>query len=389
MWQSQHDVAFVVAGATRDDLLNDLRTAVDGAIAEGETLAAFRTRFDAIVAQHNWSYRGGRDWRSRVIYQTNLRTSYAAGRYQQMQAVKATRPYWRYRHSDASVQPREHHLAWDGLVLHADDPWWQTHYPPNGWGCQCYIETLSARDLERLGKTGADPTPAVAAREWVDKHTGQVRQVPVGIDPGWAYSPGRTSTLGQAVQQRLAQSARQSSRLAARGVAHMLAGSRTLDELTEVWRDWRGQDGVTGGEALEIGALTPAVVDALTQRGIRPENAMVTITRRDFAHTVRDTKRRRGQSLDEADLNRLPVILAQPEAVLFDTQDPALLYVFSPAEARGGKGKVVIRVNYRDRLTFTGQLPKTLRTNSVRTAGYVAQGDLTQRRYEVLEGAVE
>ncbi|MYG13508.1 MAG: DUF935 family protein, partial [Gammaproteobacteria bacterium] len=88
IWQSQHDVAFVVAGAARDELLSDLRGAVDAAIADGETLASFRRRFDGIVAEHGWSHSGGRDWRTRIIYGTNLRSSYSAGRWEQMQAVK-------------------------------------------------------------------------------------------------------------------------------------------------------------------------------------------------------------------------------------------------------------------------------------------------------------
>ena len=99
---------------------------------------------------------GGRDWRTRVIYETNLRSSYAAGRYRQMKDVAERRPYWRYRHSDVSENPREEHLGWDGLVLRHDDPWWDTHYPANGWGCKCFVETLADRDLRRLGKSGPD-----------------------------------------------------------------------------------------------------------------------------------------------------------------------------------------------------------------------------------------
>ena len=192
LWQQQHDVAFVVAGAARDDLLADLRESVDAAIAEGETLASFRKRFDATVAKHGWDYNGGRDWRTRVIYGTNLRTSYAAGRYQQLQAVKSTRPYWRYRHSAASLEPRHKHLAWDGLVLPADDPWWNTHYPPNGWGCNCYVEALSLRDLERLGKDGPDRAPGLDEREVTVGQGPDARTVtvPDGIDPGFAYAPG-------------------------------------------------------------------------------------------------------------------------------------------------------------------------------------------------------
>lgn len=75
-----------------------LRQAVDKAIAGSATLADFRRQFDNIVARHGWDYQGGRDWRTRVIYQTNLSTSHDASRWQQMtdpDMLKA-RPYWRY-----------------------------------------------------------------------------------------------------------------------------------------------------------------------------------------------------------------------------------------------------------------------------------------------------
>ena len=82
--EGQHTRAFTVAGATKDALLADFRTAIDTAIAQGTTLDTFRKDFDTIVAKHGWSYNGTRGWRSRVIYDTNLSTAYAAGRWQQM-----------------------------------------------------------------------------------------------------------------------------------------------------------------------------------------------------------------------------------------------------------------------------------------------------------------
>ena len=42
LWQSQHDRAFMVAGATKADLLADLAKAVEKAIAEGTSLEEFR-----------------------------------------------------------------------------------------------------------------------------------------------------------------------------------------------------------------------------------------------------------------------------------------------------------------------------------------------------------
>lgn len=193
IWEAEHDRAFTVAGAMRRDLLEDFRKAVEKVIADGITLSQFRKEFDDIVAKHGWSYNGSPGWRSRVIYDTNLRTSYQAGRYRQMQEVKALRPYWRYVHSDAVEKPRPEHQAWHGLILPADDPWWRTHFPPNGWGCQCTVETLSADDLRALGKDAPDRAPEIVYEEKRVGVTGpnpRTVSVPKGIDPGFGYAPG-------------------------------------------------------------------------------------------------------------------------------------------------------------------------------------------------------
>lgn len=201
IWQQQHAKAFVIAGAMQDDLLADLQQAVAKGISGESTLAAFRQEFDAIVKKHGWSYNGGRNWRTRVIYDTNLRMAHAAGRYQQMQQVKRTRPYWQYQHSIAVENARQQHLAWHGLVLNADDPWWDIHYPPNGWGCQCYVRTLSKRDLERKGLT----VSKAPTTQWTEKTVGvrthpRTVKVANGVDAGFAYNPGKAA-WGQQLSQ--------------------------------------------------------------------------------------------------------------------------------------------------------------------------------------------
>ena len=191
IWEAKHDRAFVVAGAARDDLVEDLKGAVEAAIADGETLESFRRRFDDIVERHGWAYNGNRNWRTRVIYDTNLSTSYGAGRWAQATAASASRPFWRYRHSPASEHPRQDHLAWNGLVLPADDERWRTHWPPNGWGCKCYVETLSRRDMDRLS-LAVDNAPPMGWRDVVVGRGASRREVrvPAGIDPGFGYAPG-------------------------------------------------------------------------------------------------------------------------------------------------------------------------------------------------------
>lgn len=192
-----HDRAFVVAGVTSADLLADLHAAVLKGIEQGTTLAEFRRDFDALVERNGWvGWTGdgtaeGRAWRTEVIYSTNLRTSYAAGRWAQIQDVQATRPYLLYRHADGVLSPRPEHLAWDGLVLPVDDPFWQTHYPPNDWGCKCRVFAVSDQDLEKLGKAGPDRAPVPP---------GDTR----GIGRGWDYAPGASLQHLRATVERKA-----------------------------------------------------------------------------------------------------------------------------------------------------------------------------------------
>lgn len=192
--EGAHARAFVVAGAAKEDLLKDFRGVIDKAISKGTTIEEFRRDFDQIVQAHGWNYKGGRGWRTRVIYSTNITTAYAAGRYQQMTDPDVLRlqPYWEYRHSENVKEPREEHLAWDGLVLKADDPWWKTHYPPNGWGCHCYVEPVTRRELQAKGKKAPDQAPPVAMeKRTINTASGPAEiDVPKGIDPGWGYNVG-------------------------------------------------------------------------------------------------------------------------------------------------------------------------------------------------------
>jgi hypothetical protein len=196
IYAAEHDWAFVVAGTTRRDLLADMRGAVEKAITTGGTLEQFRKDFDKIVSQHGWEYKGSRGWRTRTIFETNLRQSYNAGREAQMAdpELRKRRPFGLYRHGD-SANPRPQHLAWDGTVLPLDDAWWSTHSPQNGWGCKCKKFMVSERDVERQGlKVG--PAPAV---EYETRTIGvtspngpRTVRVPVGIDPGFESAPGQS-----------------------------------------------------------------------------------------------------------------------------------------------------------------------------------------------------
>ena len=199
LWKEAHARGFMVAGATSDGLLKDFQQAIQKALDHGTTLAEFRGDFDRIVKTHGWEHTGTPGWRAQIIYETNLSMAYSAGRYAQQTDPDTLRhfPYWQYRHS-GSRHPRLMHLAWDGLTLKADDPWWDAHYPPNGWHCGCRVSIVSEGGLRRMGKTGPDASPGTLTQPWTNPRTGETRQVAVGCDPGFDYNPGKAWKEGRA-----------------------------------------------------------------------------------------------------------------------------------------------------------------------------------------------
>lgn len=186
--RGQHDRAFMVAGATKADLLADLAAAIDKTIVEGTSLEQFRSDFRQIVETHGWhGWTGegtakGEAWRTKVIYRTNLEVTRAAGR--RAQHFSGAFKYLVYRHSGAENY-RPEHLAWNGLILPIEHPFWNTHYPINGWGCMCFVR--GARTLAAAIRVGGDPSVKLPAN-WntLDPRTG----APLGIDKGWDYAPG-------------------------------------------------------------------------------------------------------------------------------------------------------------------------------------------------------
>lgn len=202
--RAAHDRGFIVAGAAKADLLTDLRAAMDKAIVKGMGMEEFRKDFRKTVEKTGWTgwtgegTKGGEAWRTRVIYQTNMATSYAAGRWRQLNEpdMLSLRPFWRYIHNDSQMHPRPLHLRWGTmrLTLRHDHPFWKTHFPPNGWGCECRVKAVR-------GPEAGDSTAPPDGWDSIDPKTG----APVGIDKGFDYAPGANAQmpLRQMVQDKL------------------------------------------------------------------------------------------------------------------------------------------------------------------------------------------
>ena len=375
-----HDRAFVVAGAAKADLLADLHQAVIKG-AEGGGLQGFRKDFKSIVAKHGWTgwtgegTKEGEAWRTRVIYQTNMATSYAAGRRAQMSdpAVLKLRPYWRYIHSDGVMHPRPQHLAWHGLTLAHDHPFWKTHYPPCGWGCSCRVEAVSRLEGEASARAGLDEPPA--GWQTINPRTG----APMGIDKGFDYAPGASvlRPLQEFIDHKLITLDAPLGAQVWEALKPVL-----LQERTAAWRavfDATRQSMQAAGDAVMVHTVAPPTVAALAEKGVVLENAAVWMRDTELMHALRDAKEVRGAALADEVWRDLPAVL-EGAATYLDTQNMTLLYVVDLGERAG---KVVVRVNYNEKGQFDGVRARIV-SNFVQTGDVVDHANLQESRYVLL-----
>jgi len=188
VWRQENARAFTVARVTMMDVLTSIMDETRKAIDTGTTVEEFkRSLIPMLEATGWWTPEGERavvempdgtirkrlaPWRLDLIYRTNVRSAYAVGRYQQLMATAEQRPLWMYMHDHPAV-PRESHLAMHGKVYDYRHPFWDTWYPPNGFGCKCYVKSLSLDEAREMG---------------IEPETSGVSEEP---DEGWDYNAAR------------------------------------------------------------------------------------------------------------------------------------------------------------------------------------------------------
>jgi SPP1 gp7 family putative phage head morphogenesis protein len=203
--KEEHARALTVAKANSVSLLEDLHDALAKASSEGMTLRDFQQRMKPVAIENGWwgkktlidpvtkletEVQLGSPRRLEIIYDTNMRTSRATGRWARIQDRKDVAPFLQYSAvRDGRTRPL--HASWHGIVLPVDDPWWETNFPPNGWRCRCITNQLSARSL-RFDNLKVSERPNDGTFRFLNKRTGEIRTIPSGIDPGFDYNPGQS-----------------------------------------------------------------------------------------------------------------------------------------------------------------------------------------------------
>lgn len=204
VWKEEHAIAFTVAKAASVDLLQTIKNEVDNALEKGLTFESFKNNLKPLLVKRGWWGKAtqidpltgaekkvmlGSNRRLNTIWRTNIDMAYAAGNWQHIEETRRTHPYLQYKNRDPA-RARPQHQAWNNIVLRSDDPWWDSHYPPNGWNCKCWVRQISKHEVES-GRFSLSQAPEIQTVPYRNKRTGEILQVPEGIDPGFDYNVGK------------------------------------------------------------------------------------------------------------------------------------------------------------------------------------------------------
>lgn len=406
-WQDRyaedHAQAFTVAKSAGFDILSDIHAGLEAALKEGKTARQFAAELTPFLQAKGWWGRQivqdpqtgtpqlaqlGSPRRLQMIFDVNMRVSYAAGQWSSVERNKKTRPFLRYVHLVGQENPRLHHRELHNLVLPVDHAFWDTHFAPNGWNCHCTIQSLSQRDVDRLLAEGEPlrfEAPALRTTPWRNKRTGEVRQIPEGIDPGWDYNPGKAGH----------QSALDAAERLIAAPPALAAGlyddpdwlARPMAQEFAKWFD-QAADGLrVDRSTVVVGSIERAVLDALERSGAIPQSGAITLDQRQVQHMLRDTKTKAGRAVPIELLRRLPEMLAKPRAVLRDRRTGDLVYVF---DVPGQKvAKAFVRLDFKSKVQGPDGKREAIVTNAVRTTGLVQRADLADANfYQLLFGAI-
>lgn len=175
---------FYVAGLAKLDQVNLIHNKLLEALENGTTLETFKTEIAEVIKKQGWDKH-----RIETIFQTNMQTAYQAGRWKSMQRTKKYLPYLQYS-SVLDNRTRPQHSVLHGIVFPADNPFWDSHYPPNGFNCRCTVIPLSEYQVKKEGLEVKEELPK--SFEYTDKRTGITQRiVKPQPDPGFAHNVGK------------------------------------------------------------------------------------------------------------------------------------------------------------------------------------------------------
>ena len=348
-----HKKAFTVAKMMNLDLLKDTQASLTKAFKEGVGFDEWKKSVKPMLAKKGWLgnikakdpktgeekeiYVGNR--RLRTIFNTNMRTAYAKARYEsQMQSLGE---YFRYT-AVLDGRTREAHRKLHGKTLPKTDKFWDTNYPPNGWGCRCKVQVLTEAEC--------------VARGIVPLADGSF--LPQAAEKDFKYNPGKVDKTDEILkdkQDKVLDAV--TSSLAKKNLKQSL-DSFEHERDVYVWQ--KSLDDAVDELLVKKNLKAPIVAFALGKLGkdvikksekllgVKIETEYIAGDKHGILHIRPERKGQYGQDLRIEEIKKIVKTLADDKTpVSVDTVNKNIVFWFEDEKDASKINKIVIDLNYK------------------------------------------
>ncbi len=343
-WHEQlheaHARAFTVAKATKAEVLDTIRWATEKAIENGTSEREYIKNLEPMLKNLGWwgktvdedgkTIQLGSPHRLKTILRTNKLTAFHAARYAEQMDNVEEQPYWQYV-AIKDNRTRVSHLALHGKVYRADDPIWQTMYPPNDWNCRCRVRPLSEFALKRQGLTVSSSEgqiEQVSAVLGINRDTGEeirttVSKIKTGqgemkVGAGWSYNVG-SAAFGTdvAIMRKLHQFDNRALR------KQVIQAINNSEERHQAFADWvnthLGKRGASN-RYISAGFVSTEIAEKVTElsNGKKISERVLVVTEKTLAHADSLKHKNTGIALSVDEYAQIPKIINKPQLVVWD-----------------------------------------------------------------------
>ena len=355
MWREAHARAFTVANCAKLDVLRDLQLGIRKALKEGRGEKWFVQTLEPVLRSKGWwgprdevnpstgkiiRVQQGSRWRLALIARQNVQNAVNAGRWQEQVENRDNQPYLRYvAMQDMRTRP-DHGMLHD-KVFPVGDTFWQTHYPPNGWGCRCHVEGVSEARLKQRGWQVESSEGKIVTREISirDRRSGEVtrrtvtgykvsdRQT-VWTDAGFDYNSGQVAMADNILRDHIR---KLKSGVMYEQVRELINNSKVRHEgFAATVEQWM-KDGQQRGRTAVMGILPRDELLFLHSVDV-DTTGVVIFSDEKLVHSNRDLHHDSGIAVQKSFYPQLSIHFSKPEGVYWDREKKVLIYVFTDSD---------------------------------------------------------
>lgn len=345
-----HKKAFTIAKMTNLDLLKDMQSSLTKAFKDGIGFDEWKNSVKPMLAKKGWLgnikvkdpktgeekeiYVGNR--RLRNIFNTNMRTAYAKARYESQ--MESLGEYFRYT-AVLDSRTREAHRKLHGKTLPKTDKFWDTNYPPNGWGCRCKVQVLTEAECIARGIVPLADSSFL----------------PQAAEKDFRYNPGKVDKTDEILKDKQNKALGTiTSTLAKKNLKQTLENFEHERDIY-VWQkslnDMVGA--VVGGKIIkdkiyqvaQVGELKQSIKKNLKIIDVEPKASSIAVYQNTISHITRDSKPK-GKEPNIDEIKAVVGVFDEAKRVFYDKKDNVLLYFYNSLQNDNMVNYAVIRLDY-------------------------------------------